>query len=72
MYSSHSFNKSKNEDGRSPFRLFTEEGDVLELSPVQVFDYIEKFFGIISITGCVIFYTHLYNFFDFVIHKCYI
>lgn len=72
MYSSHSFNKSKNEDGRSPFRLFTEEGDVLELSAVQLFDYIEKFFGIISITGCVIFYTHLYNFFDFVIHKCYI
>ena len=32
-YSAHSSNKSENEDSGSPFRLFTEKGDGLGLSP---------------------------------------
>ena len=42
------------------------------ISLCSIFSFIEKFFGMISITGCVSFYTHLFNFVDFVIHKWYI
>ena len=39
------------------------------ISLCSIFSFIEKFFGMISITGCISFYTHIFNFVDFVIHK---